>query len=61
MTGTDPNAGLAGDQWAMPRGACMITATPMRQIAAPMMSHWSERNLSTTTPQAREPATNTPP
>jgi hypothetical protein len=26
-----------------------------------MMSHWSERNLSTTTPQAREPATNTPP
>ena len=39
----------------------MITATPARQMAAPRKSQRSGRNLSTTTPQASEPATKTPP
>ena len=41
------------------RGPYMMTATPIRQTTAPMMSHRSGRNLSTTIPQASDPATKT--
>lgn len=43
------------------RGAYMMTATPTRQSAAPMRSKRSGTKRSNTTPQASEPATNTPP
>lgn len=42
-------------------GAYMMMATPIRQMLAPVMSHRSGRNLSTSMPQARDPATKTPP
>jgi hypothetical protein len=42
-------------------GAYMIVATPARQMVAPIRSHLSGRNPSTSMPQAREPTTKTPP
>jgi len=43
------------------RGAYMITVTPSTQTAAPIRSKRSRRKPSKTTPQASDPATNTPP
>jgi len=39
----------------------MMTATPIRQIRAPAMSKRSDLKPSRAMPQARDPATNTPP
>ena len=43
------------------RGEYMITATPTRQMTAPVMSYLSGRKPSRAIPQAKDPATKIPP
>src|SRR5690606_20396720 len=52
---------LAAGARAPQRGGYMITATPTRQMPAPIRSQRSGRKPSKTTPHNSEPATNTPP
>lgn len=60
-TGSDYRPMAPGATYVVVRGAYMMMATPTRHTTAPVTSYRSGRNPSSAMPQAREPATNTPP